>query len=205
MFGELFAHALGLPLEGLAQVLVLLRAALPELVDGERRELLGPRLELGQELLDVAGRRGEEPPLDRFSGRAVVRVAERAFEEVERPRLRLPRVSREWRLALGRLSPARRQRYQLLVQPLRALTIERKPTQQDHARDRVGDLREAGTREIVVDEALRAEAGEQPLGNPLLEVQVDGVLGQHASVLEDDRPDRCLAAPVGDLLVLLAG
>ena len=56
-----------------------------------------------------------------------------------------------------------------------------------------------------MDEALRAEAGEQALGDPLLEVQVDGVLGEHAGVLEDDRPDRRLAAPVGELLVLLRG
>ena len=56
-----------------------------------------------------------------------------------------------------------------------------------------------------MDEALRAEAGEQALRDPLLEVQVDGVLGEHARVLEDDRPDRRLAAPVGELLVLLAG
>ena len=56
-----------------------------------------------------------------------------------------------------------------------------------------------------MDEALRAEAREQALGDPLLEVQVDGVLGEHARVLENDRPDRRLAAPVGELLVLLAG
>ena len=55
-----------------------------------------------------------------------------------------------------------------------------------------------------MDEALRAEAREQPLRDALLEVQVDGVLGEHAGVLEDDRPDRRLAAPVGELLVLLA-
>ena len=55
-----------------------------------------------------------------------------------------------------------------------------------------------------MDEALGAEAREQPLGDALLEVQVDGVLGQHACVLEDDRPDRRLAAPVGELLVALA-
>ena len=55
-----------------------------------------------------------------------------------------------------------------------------------------------------MDEALRAEAGQQPLGDALLQVQVDGVLGQHAGVLEDDRSDGRLAAPVGELLVLLA-
>jgi hypothetical protein len=55
-----------------------------------------------------------------------------------------------------------------------------------------------------MDEALRAEAGEQALRHALLEVQVDGVVGEDARVLEDHRPDRRLAAPVGELLVLLA-
>ncbi len=36
-------------------------------------------------------------------------------------------------------------------------------------------------------------------------MQVDRILGEHARVLEDDRADRRLAAPVGELLVLLAG
>ena len=60
VLGELLAHALALPLEGLAQVLLLPLAALAELLDRERRQLLGARLELRQELLDVARRRVEE-------------------------------------------------------------------------------------------------------------------------------------------------
>jgi len=36
-------------------------------------------------------------------------------------------------------------------------------------------------------------------------MQMHCVLGEHASVLEDHRPDRRLAAPVGNLLVLLSG
>ena len=55
-----------------------------------------------------------------------------------------------------------------------------------------------------MDETLRAEAGEQALDDPLLKVQVDRVLGEHARVLEDNRADRRLAAPVGELLVLRA-
>ena len=66
------------------------------------------------------------------------------------------------------------------MQALGARAVEREPAEQDDARDRVGDLREAGAREVVVDEALRAEAREQPLRDALLEVQVDGLLGQHA-------------------------
>ena len=56
-----------------------------------------------------------------------------------------------------------------------------------------------------MDEALRAEARQQPLGDALLEVQVDRVVGEYACVLEDDRPDRCLAAPVGELLARARG
>ncbi len=89
---EVFLYQL---VEGLAQVLPLPLAALPELVDGERRQLLGARLKLGQELLDVAGRRGEELALYRFAGRAVARFAERALQEIERLRLGLPRVGPE--------------------------------------------------------------------------------------------------------------
>ena len=51
-----------------------------------------------------------------------------------------------------------------------------------------------------MDEALGAEAGEESLGDPLLEMQMNSVFRQHTRVLEDDRPDRRLAAPVGDLL-----
>ena len=46
---------------------------------------------------------------------------------------------------------------------------------------------------------------QQALCDALLEVQMHRVLGEHARILEDDRPDRCLPAPVGELLVLLAG
>ena len=138
-------------------------------------------------------------------GIARLESAERAVEEVERLRLCLARVGRKRSLTPRRLDPARGDRHQFLVQPLRALPVEREAAEQDHARNRVGGLREAGAREVVVDEALRAEARKQALGDPLLEMQMDGVLGEYARVLENDRPDRRLAAPVGELLVLLPG
>ena len=34
---------------------------------------------------------------------------------------------------------------------------------------------------------------------------MDRILAQHAGVLEDDRSDRCLAAPVGELLIAPSG
>ena len=86
------------------------------------------------------------------------------------------------------------------MQALGARAVQREAAEQDDARDRVGDLRDAGARQVVVDESLRAEAGEQPLRDALLEVQVHDLLGHHALVLEDDRAHRCLAAPVGELL-----
>ena len=46
-----------------------------------------------------------------------------------------------------------------------------------------------------------AEAGQQALGHPLLQVQVNRVLGEHTGVFEDDRPDRCFATPFGELLI----
>ena len=49
------------------------------------------------------------------------------------------------------------------------------------------------------------EPCQQPLRHPLLQVQVDGILGEHAGVSEDHRPDRCVATPVCELLVGLAG
>ena len=36
-------------------------------------------------------------------------------------------------------------------------------------------------------------------------LKVDGILREHARVLEHDGPDRCLSAPVGELLVLSPG
>src|SRR5439155_11017719 len=203
--GELLAHPLALTLEGFAQVLLLALAALLELLDGERCEFLRTRLELGQKVLYVAGGRVEQLALDRLAGHAAAGAAERTLEEVERLRFCVPRVVLKHLLALRRLDPARRDRHQLLVQSLRALTIEREAAQKDHARDRVRGLRETGARKVVVNEALGAKAGQQPLGDPLLEVQVNSVLRQHAPVLEDDWPDRRLAAPVGDLLVLFSG
>src|SRR5262245_66228356 len=56
-----------------------------------------------------------------------------------------------------------------------------------------------------MDEALGAKAGEQALGDALLEVQVDGVVREYPCVLEDHGPDRRLPAPVGELLVVLPG
>ena len=60
--------------------------------------------------------------------------------------------------------------------------------------NRVLRLREAGAGQVVVDEALGAEPREQSLGDPLLQMQVHGVVAEHPGVLEDHRSDRRLEA-----------
>ena len=54
------------------------------------------------------------------------------------------------------------------MQPCGMRTEQAETPEQDHARDRVRGLRQAGTREVVVDKALRQEPAEEPLHNPLL-------------------------------------
>ena len=205
VLGELFAHPLALALEGLAQVGRLPLAALAELLDRALRPVprLAARAAAGALRRRAAPRRGAFAGLP-SSGIGVASVAERLLEQVERLRLRLARVGVSGSVALRRLDPPRGDRDELLVQPLGAASVEESRPSRMTRGIESADLGEAGAREIVVDEALRAEAREQPLRDPLLEVQVDGVLGEHAGVLEDDRPDRRLAAPVGELLVLLA-
>ncbi len=176
-----------------------------ELVDGERCQLLSAWLELRQKVGDIAGRGCEKPALDRLTGHAALGIGEGRAPagRVSSPPLRghRPAAAR----SLRGLDPARREWHELLVQALCSPPVEREAAEQEHTRDRVGRLREAGAREVVVDEALGAEAGEQPLGDALLQVEVDGVLGQDPGVLEDDRADRRLPAPVGELLILLPG
>src|SRR5262249_61332473 len=79
-------------LERLAQILLFACSALLKLLDGECRQLRGPRFELRQQLLNVPSCRIEELTLDCFTRHHAGRVPERALEKVECPCLRVPRV-----------------------------------------------------------------------------------------------------------------
>ena len=57
----------------------------------------------------------------------------------------------------------------------------------------------------MVDEALGAEAGEQPPGDALFEVELHPVVGEAARVLEDDRADGRGLPPLRQLLLALPG
>ena len=56
-----------------------------------------------------------------------------------------------------------------------------------------------------MDEALRAEAGEQTLGDALFQVEVNRVVGEDAGVLEHDGARRFLLTPLGQFLVAAPG
>ena len=106
---------------------------------------------------------------------------------------------------MRRLDPAGGGRNQYLVQALGPVPEQAQPPQQHHARDGVGGLHQAGAGKVVVHEPLGAEPGQQALREALLQVQVHGVVAEHPGILEDHRPDRRLAPPLGELLAGLAG
>ena len=83
-----------------------------ELVDGDGGQLVGARLELRQQRLDVAGGGGEQAPADRLGRRAL--AGERPVEQVERPSLGLAGVRLERAGAPRRLGPARGDGHDLL-------------------------------------------------------------------------------------------
>ena len=108
--------------------------------------------------------------------------------------------------ALG-LGPDRRDRNDLLVQPRRAGTVDRKPSHQHDTRLRArpldhGDARQPGL------EALRQEARQQPSHQTVLEMDLHH-LRRVAAVrqtrrLERDGADRHALAPFADPLAALA-
>ncbi len=62
---------------------------------------------------------------------------------------------------------------ELFVKPFGALTIQGEPSEKDDSRNGIGRLSEAGAGEVVQDESLGTESRQEPLGDPLLEVQLD--------------------------------
>ena len=106
---------------------------------------------------------------------------------------------------MRRLDPAGGGRNQYLVQALGPVPEQAQPPQQHHARDGVGGLHQTGAGKVVVHEPLGTEPGQQTLREALLQVQVHGVVAEHPGILEDHRPDRRLAPPLGELLAGLAG
>jgi hypothetical protein len=154
-----------------------------------RRQFVRARLELREELFDVARAASAQPLLHLFrqGTGAFRRIA--SSSSSERQRLRFLRIGRERSLALFGFDPARGDRHDLFVKAFGALAVQREPTEQHDAPHGIARVREACAREVVIDEALRAEAREETLRDALLEMQVDGLLGQELGVLERDRAE----------------
>ena len=58
------------------------------------------------------------------------------------------------------------------MEPCRPRAVETEPPDQHHAGDGVLRLGDARPGEVVVDEPLGVEAAEEPLNDPVLEVEV---------------------------------
>ena len=71
-----------------------------------------------------------------------------------------------------------------LVEPLGAAAEETQPAEEDDAGDGVRRLDETSAGQVVVDEPLGVEPGEEAAGDPLLQVQVDAVTRQPSRVPE---------------------
>ena len=87
------------------------------------------------------------------------------------------------------------------MEPFGVAPEEAQPAEEHDPGDGVRRLHQTGAGKIVVDESLGAEPGEQPPGDALFKMEVDAVVSQASRVLEDDRADRRLLAPLGQLLI----
>ena len=173
---ELVAHAVALALERLAQLFALALAAVA-------RACRSPPPPARRRVRSSAAAARQRRPRTAASSRSAIsrdgwlRAAppSASREQLEALGLGVSRVRAQRPVAPVRVEPPRGDCDQLLVQPLGALAIKRQAPEQDHPRDRVARpapgrrARGRGGR----TPATRNRA-EQPLRDPLLEVQVDG-------------------------------
>ena len=82
------------------------------------------------------------------------------------------------------------------MQPGRALAKQRQATQHDQPRLWITTGHHAGPLELVMQEPLGQEAAQQPLHQPVLQVQMHRFGAEAAWVGEDHRPHRVVAPPV---------
>ena len=115
-----------------------------ELLDGVTGVLRATGLQVGQELLDILRGTGLELLLHRGRHRTPRRPDERLLQQGERAGFGLAGIGCERPLPHLRVGPARRDRDEFFVQPGGARTIQTQATEQDHARDGIGRLRQAG-------------------------------------------------------------
>ena len=87
------------------------------------------------------------------------------------------------------------------MQPGGAGSVQAEPAQQDHAGNGIGGLRQTRPGQVVMHKPLGDEPAEEPLDDPMLQVEVDHAVVHRALILEHDRPDWRRTAPFPPFLV----
>ncbi len=160
---------------------------------------------MGQQLLHVAGRGGLQLLEDLVGDRSARAGEEGLVEQAERLGLRFTGVGLEGLLAELGIDPAGSDGDQLLMQPRRGWAVQAKAPEEHDAGDRVRCLGQAGSGQVVMDEALGGEAAEQALHDAMLQVKMDDLVVHLARVFEDHGSDRRRAPPFPGLLVARTG
>src|SRR5512133_2966177 len=87
------------------------------------------------------------------------------------------------------------------MKPSSTRTVKSQSSDQQYPRDSIRCLRHAGSRQIMVNKALRHKTREQALHHALLEIHLNHFLGDDARILEHNRPNWRGAAPLPEFLI----
>src|ERR1044072_2938699 len=120
---------------------------------------------------------------------------QRRLEQVHGFGFRLAPVWSKSSFARAGLSPAGSYRQYLFMQTRRARAIERKSPKQDDARNCVGSLSQARTRQIVMTEPCCHKTAEQALYHSVFQVKLHDVVVNSFRRRENHRAQRRLPTP----------
>ena len=188
------AHRLGLAFAALLQVALRLL-----------RQLLAALLQRRQQVLHVARGGGQQPLLNGRSDLGGLSRSQRLFQQIQGAAFRLAGIGRQGALALNRFPPAGGDRQQFLVQARGLGTVQAQPPQQNHPGNGIATLRQTGPRQVVMDEALGGEPPQQPLRQPMFQMQMHHRVVEGRRGFEHHRPQRRFPPPLPYLLLAGAG
>ena len=131
----------------------------------------------------------------------LTRAGKRFFKEIESLAFCIFTVWTQSIFSIFRIIPSGGHGHNLVVKAAGIRSIERESAKQDHSGNGVVRLSNAGTREIVVNEALRSEPAEQPLHHAMLKVKMDNFLIEVAGISKHNRANGRLPSPIPDFLI----
>src|SRR5262249_8082836 len=138
----------------------LVLAAFHESAGRSRSQFLAAFFQVRQQLGHVA-RSGVLEQLEDRGIRRLYGLAQRFFEQTARLAFGVASIRGERRFAYVRIDPASGHGDQFLVQSGSSGAVQAETAQQDNAPDGVGSLRQAGARQVVVNEPLGDESPQQ--------------------------------------------